>query len=415
MTEPVGDISGSLSRLQIDDTEKQHHSRSTYKPKSKSKSKFKRSTKQTVVIPCKKFSHAPVNYVLEKSPILLRDSEELYTCSYKVDKSTLWNSLSTKPALRKEICNFIAQNKWDDDISKNRFIGSNLTEGYEDYVPLPQEVLDSVDLLMQAYDKYNEGLDTMNKTTFISLRHHIIDIIMCPFQNETVSLIMTVLPDRNILISVDKSQCKPNGIHQLTDPNIRKICYTGFALENLLIDSSENENDSQEHELYYSFVRGIINDDVEIFFQAEMDSYNPLTNSYTEIKSSVNFNLNNAYHRKKLLRMWVQTNLLPRSDLLIGFRNPYSNELEQLRPYKIQDIYQKVNNRSILGRPGKFFRYNAVVARDWFHHIFSILKTNLLSLAEPDKLSSFKVQLDPNLNLSITPTTQSIKDLKIQV
>ncbi|CAG99136.1 Dxo1p [Kluyveromyces lactis] len=390
----VDQLGESLSQLRIS-------TRKNNKPSQK---------KGSLVLSCKKFPHVSVNYVVDKTPKLLTDCKEVHNCSYIINDATLlWNEASRKPRLRPEVCTYIKDSKWENKAVKDSFIGIDLTKGYDDYVPLDRNVLNSLVILKEAYQRYEKTLNP-EKTTFVSLRHHIIDIIMCPFLDEPLSLLMTVQPDKNILISVDKSKDKPNGIHETRNSFNKKICYTGFALEDLLIESP-TEGHILEHELYYSIVHGSLNDEIDLLIQAEMDSINTLTDTYTEIKSSVHFKLGNTYHRRKLLRMWIQTNLLPKSDLLIGFRNSYSNELEQLKAYKIQDIYHKINNSSIVGKPGKFYKFNPNVANDWFQHIFQVLKQNLLLLSQESTSTTFKVQIDTNLTLSISPASQFVTAL----
>ncbi|CDO94195.1 unnamed protein product [Kluyveromyces dobzhanskii CBS 2104] len=361
--------------------------------------------KGKLVVSCKNFPHAHVGRVTEKSPSLLTDCEEVHNCSYVVGDSKMWDATSNKPKLKPEVCDYIKSSNWKSPAIRDSFVGFDLTKGYDEYVPLPRDILNSVDILTEAYERYEKALNK-DKTTFISLRHHLIDIIMCPFQNEPVSLIMTVLPDKNILISVDKSKSKPNGIHDVANPHARKICYTGFALEDLLTEPT-NSSGVSDHELFYSIVRGSVDNDIDLFFQAEIDSINTTTDTYTEIKSSVHFRMSNTYHRRKLLRMWIQTTLLPKSDLLIGFRNCYSNELEQLKAYKIQDIYNKVSNRSLVNKPGKFYRFNPNIANDWFHYIFKVIRIHLLSMSQETPSKSFKVLIDANLTLSIQPISPS--------
>lgn len=349
----------------------------------------------------KKFPHDPVNKILKNSPPLISGCKEVSSClvTYQeLKREEIWNDSSRKPVLRSQVCDYMSKGRWPSIETKNNFIGANLLLGYEDYVPLPVEALNSVESLLKGFERYNNGLP-LKKTTFISLRHHIIDIIMCPFNDEPLSLLMTLLPDGNILVTVDKSHYKANGIHQIKNTHLRKICYTGFSLETLLTKGTKDSADS----LFYSMVHGSLNETIDLFLQAEMDSYNSATEKYTEIKSSVNFNLNSVYHRRKLLRMWIQTNLLPSSDLLIGFRNSYSNELERLQPYTVNDIYKKFNNQSIFSKKSKFYNFNGKVAKDWCDYIFPTLKDAVKSYGTSKDSKVFRLQISRELIVKVIP------------
>lgn len=361
----------------------------------------KRESKSTVVS-CRNFRHRAVDFVSKSSPVMLLDCKEVSTCAYRLEdgsEALFWDDSSYKPRLKRDISEYIKNKSWLDNATKYKFIGWDLSQGFEKYKPLDVDILNSLRILLPAYEKHKSEISSSEKkTTFISLRHHLIDIIMCPFSDEPASLLMTVLPDGNIVVSVDKANARAEGIHQDAHARAKKACYTGFALEDLLLAGEKTG-----HELFFSSVHGHVSDDVDMFFEAEMDSFNEVTKTYTEIKSSVNFNLRSIYHRRKLLRMWVQTSLLPASDLLIGFRNSFSNELERLQPYTVDEIFRKFNSREYLSAREGFYAFNGTVAADWFHYIFPQIKTTLHSYTVSATPRTFRVRISQKLQLHVTP------------
>lgn len=318
------------------------------------------------------------------------------------------NDETYRPVLKKNICSYIDNPSQIKNIKKS-YIGHNLLTGFETYVPLTWDKLNDLDGLLKFIEDWNTNNNSCIsgdfEFTIISLRHHFIDLLMVPFQTTGVSLIATY-HNGMILLSEDRaSGRKFTGIHS-RNLGIKQICYTGFELENILVENYVSDDN------FYSIVEHIWSKNIKVILQCEMDSYNPVKNTYTEIKSSVNFNLKNEVHRRKLLRMWIQTSLIPESDLIIGFRDPYNNQLLSLKNYERVDIYNKLfQTRNNSNGFKRFYDFNGSIAVQWSNFILPKICELIKAQLQGNSTQSFRLKVGANLQISLISLKKSPKGL----
>lgn len=378
MTIPTDELTADISKLSL-----QHGSQNT--------------------VNCKGFVHSNVSHFPSVPCKFFQESREIGTFTRMVSsgKYLFDDKLGLRP-LKDDICEYIHNPAKNASKIKTQYLGYDLLNGFEDYIPLSEDELNSMDGILNFIGNWEEkngkkyGLE--NKFTIVSNRHHLIDLIMCPFSPEEANLIVTYL-DGLLIISSDKSKPKEDSGIRSKDTRVRKLCYTGFELENLV---TKGKVDSPGmHTCFYSIVENKLTEDVSLLLQAEMDSYNPKTDNYVELKCSVNFQLKNSNHRRKLLRMWIQTGLVPRTDLLVGFRDPYYNQLDALKPYTRDEIYKKFSTRNLNGNR-KYYNFNSTIAVQWSHHVIAKITELVDKNLTDEPLQSFKLTLTRDLQLSLT-------------
>lgn len=258
--------------------------------------------------------------------------------------------------------------------NKRDVLGSDLYEGWENFVPLSAEILDSSRGCYQWINKWEQDHDTAysqrSPFTVITPRHYLVDLTMQLFQNSKCSILCTYLSGGKIVLSEvgannQISQQRSSG----RDARIQKILYSGYALEDLLAQGPRAENDP-----FFAIVEAKLDSNISLVLRCELDSYNTLTDSFTELKCYAPLNMHNSYHRQKLLKTWIQLAISPRCDLLIGVRNTEMGQLQDLQHFTKRDLYRKINDRN-LPRSPKRFNFNADVAVQWCQHcIKSICK-----------------------------------------
>ncbi|CAL9735842.1 decapping and exoribonuclease protein 1 [Monosporozyma servazzii] len=238
------------------------------------------------------------------------------------------------------------------------------------------------------------------KYVIISARHHINNLVMTLFDVKrpiNYKLNCILLKGKYIVLSMDENR-KGSNIDlwkmSLTD---KKRINSGFAFERLLI-RTESDEDSEP---IFSIVENVFNDDTLLLLRSEMDAYNKNTKSYSELKCFGPLSMGNTYHRLKLLKAWVQTQLIPDCDIILGTRDNYGGLLTDIQEYTRDQFYMKLNSPdSALSR-----NFNLTVARAWTRHcIESITKLVDLSIEEGDDLTqphSFQLTVNDNRNISI--------------
>lgn len=408
----IDQISSNLNKLKLKN--KIGNRKRKYKGK-------KSSVKPDVntLIPFDTFTHSNKLY-LPNNPKELFDSKEevgLYKNGIFIEDRSQECKSKTMPVLKENIALLYDRPITESRPLKTEFIGSNLYEALEKYKAMDDKILDSTEPCM----KYIETQDTAenggddNVLTIVSTRHHIVDIGMSLFNsndrdNET-SFIVTYLDSGVLLFSQDSlnKSFQKGGIYS-NDPIFRKICFSGFAFEDLIT----NEEDQKEPA--FSIVKAKLNAEINLVLRCEMDAYNPEKNIYSELKCYANLKMNNPQHRKKLLKTWLQTGLCPESDIIIGIRDPSDGILHDILHYTRTDLYRKFNNRN-LTPINKDFNYNANIAVEWTQHclkaVSKLVKLNIDQTMETPQ--SFKIRIDRYHSISIKKLRSTPHNVEIHL
>lgn len=371
------------------------------------------SGKRTVCIPFSKFEHSDLDYFPDDTADFFEGCEEVatyqngYLFMKDSSKKPLYPCLQMFAAL-------IAENRGPKN--KLPYIGCDLYQGHERYKPLPSSELDSSIACFEYIKKWERRKISKSfnsgKVTVISPRHHVVDLVMALFHDDEVSIICTNIGKGKLIFSGDRSKEERNGLNSKNSMT-RKICYSGFALEDKLTTSHDERMGP-----FYSIVEGKINERLSLLLRCEMDAYNPIFNRYTELKCFTKLNVQDTAHRRKLLKTWVQIGLIPDSDLIIGTRDTQVGQLEDLTWYSRGSLYKKFNNPSI-ARNNKYLNFNANIAVEWcFHCIESIcdlvMKNSLSSPDDPyPKHESFKVIVDKSHNIIVKKLTKVPRHVQI--
>ncbi|CAL9730798.1 decapping and exoribonuclease protein 1 [Monosporozyma unispora] len=250
---------------------------------------------------------------------------------------------------------------------------------------------------LQDNKKYGQNY----KYVIISARHHINNLAITLFDVKrpiNFKLNCILLKGKYIVLSMDEKS-KSNNMDlsklSLTD---KKRCNSGFAFEHLLTGTKAGDNS----EPVFSIIENVFNSDVLLLLRSEMDAYNNKTKSYSELKCYGPLSMGNTYHRLKLLKTWVQTQLVPDCDVIIGTRQNYGGLLTDIQEFTREQFYKKLNIRdSALSR-----NFNLTVARAWTRHcIESIVKLVDLSVDKNEeyviKPQPFQLSIDDMRNISI--------------
>lgn len=345
------------------------------------------------------FPPIPRDFFLNCREVATFQSNELYCTSHL--KRPEYPCLSFPVVMLAGSCNI----KY-----KIPYLGVNLYDGYEDYIPMSPKLLDDSTGCFeyikhweaQGTKKYNEG-----KITVISPRHHIVELVMALFQTDSVAIICTYVGGGRILFSEDQSMSTAKtGIHS-SNLMTKKICYSGFSFEDKL-KASEGTNDSP----FFSIVEGELNDRITLLLRCEMDAYNKVKGCYTELKCFTKLKMHNIHHRRKLLKTWVQIGLIPSSDLIVGTRGTQAGELEDLLWFSKESLYRKVNNSS-LPSYHSFANFNADIAVQWFHHCIESICDLIMNNITKSSLQSFKITIDAGRNISIKKLSKVPKHVQV--
>lgn len=290
------------------------------------------------------------------------------------------------------------------------YLEHDLFEDYNGTIPLmsdnelntPTPCFEYISDWEAKHSKDNVKYGQDYKYIIISARHHINNLAMTLFDVKrpiNYKLNCILLKGKYIVLSMDE---KPNGSNidlskmTLTD---KKRINSGFAFERLLTSTGSGE----ESEPVFSIVENILNDDTLLLLRSEMDAYNKNTKSYSELKCFGPLSMGNTYHRLKLLKTWIQTQLVSDCDIILGTRDNYGGLLTDIQEYTREQFYEKLNSSdSALSR-----KFNLNVARAWTRHcIESIIKLVDMSIDEGDDLTKpqpFQLSIDDKRGISIYP------------
>ncbi|CAR24444.1 Dxo1p [Lachancea thermotolerans CBS 6340] len=358
-------------------------------------------------VSCRGFERASISHFPAEPLHFFDEVKEIGTMTHWIDSDKFeLGRKQSAPHLKKDLGLFTITKKL---AKTNSYVGHDLLEHYDDFQPLTPNQLEDMSGVFEFLNKwegdhgkpYSSGSDF----TIVCSRHNLIDLIMAPFSDEDVHFNVKYINGYLHIFPDKQFQKKDDGIYS-SESNIRRICYTGFELEDLVTETQPGAPKSA----FYSLVQGKISKNIKLLFKAEMDCFNPAKRSYTEIKCTTGLKVKSAFHRRKLLRMWVQTSLVPSTDLLIGLRDPYYHQLSSFECYTRQELYQKFNNRN-LSLLKKKYNYNANISVQWFRHLVKRLCQTITPYVEktPTEAVSFKLTLTKQLELRLrkieTPST----------
>lgn len=386
------------------------------KKKKKSLGTKKHESNERILF--KSFVSSSINFLPETARSLFNESKEVAV--YYNEKVYLSGDDDiVYPDLKDDISHISGKSLLDSKQWKLPYMGSDLYKGQEKYGPMPQELLDSPIPCFEYIKKWeSKNLDTdygfERKFTFISPRHHITEIMMTIFEssdNPSLSLICTHLKGGIIVISEDISNksCTPCGIHSKNSMT-RKICYSGFVFEDLVL--TEN---SELTRPFFTIVENKISDSITLLLRCEMDSYNSRTKHYTELKCFSPLKLNIPQHRRKLLKTWIQTGLMPKSDILIGIRDTQTGLLKDLKWFTRNNLYRYFNNPN-LPKLKSNFNFNANISVEWLNYcITSITKlvSTHLDIEKLEQPQSFKIRFDKKNNILMQKLGKVPKNVQI--
>ncbi|SCU85216.1 LAFA_0D14510g1_1 [Lachancea sp. 'fantastica'] len=349
-------------------------------------------------INCKRFQHVHPSQFSPQPLPFFTDVKELGGLTQKLDEEKfVLDSCEGLAHLKDDVSRFV---KDGDRSCISNYLGHDMLENYETYSPVSPDQLEDMRGVKQFIDHRYSVKKNRSKFTIVCSRHNMIDLIMAPFSDQDVHL-NAINHDSYLYLFPDKqSGDELGGIHS-DDSRIRKICYTGFELEHLVTKAKDPSVSSA----FYSIVCGQIDDGLECLFKAEMDAVEPSSSTYTEIKCSTGLKTNSSYNRRKMLRMWVQTSLIPSTTLLFGLRDPYYNQLASFERYTRTQLYRKFNNSNLKFSPQKY-NYNANISVQWFRHIFKAIQRLVEAHLPPDTPdarlhTSFKLTLTKSLVLKL--------------
>ncbi|GAV55110.1 hypothetical protein ZYGR_0AS04330 [Zygosaccharomyces rouxii] len=283
--------------------------------------------------------------------------------------------------------------------NKRDLLGSDLYQGWENFVPLSPEILDSSRCCYQWIDKWEKA----NKRSYsqrspyvvISPRHYLVDLTMQLFQGSKYSILCTHLGDGKIVLSQVETNKKSQQPSSRNSAMSKKILHSGYALEDLLTRGPRVEDDP-----FFAIVEAKLDANISLVLRCELDSYNELTDTFTELKCYAPLNMHNSYHREKLLKTWIQLAISPRCDLLIGVRNTQMGQLQDLQYFTKRELYQKINNRN-LPRSPKRFNFNADVAVQWCQHCIRSICKLVGDNVDSSSPQCFKLSIDESHKIQL--------------
>lgn len=380
-----------------------------------------------VSIPFRKFKNISPNWSVfpktldpffqDSKDVALYSNGKLFTSEDRFTKSKI-------PVLNEDI----AQLAKNSSVSKCKslikpYIGYDLFESFSGTIPLMSDDLLNTPLpcfeyIMDWETKYckeNKQYGQDYKYVIISARHHIIDMAMTLFDYNKPrhhKWNCVLLKGKYIVLSMDTNTVRKNNMIDPSKMSLmdQKRCNSGFVFENLLTGGKVNSNiannvdNTMTTSYVFSIVENKLDDDVLLLLRSEIDAYNDQTKSYSELKCYSPLSMGNVYHRHKLLKTWIQTQLIPNCDVIIGTRESYSGLLTDIKEYSREEFSRKLNNpNSKLSR-----KYNLNVAKEWTKHcIKSIVKLIdiIVTREQRNDVSSkpqpFQLIIDNKCNISI--------------
>lgn len=345
----------------------------------------------------KNIPHEPTELMTDISEVALFVDSKLITGTTKKDRSEVM------PILKSDVSAMTNKSNIEQRDLKKPYLGADLFKDLDIYQLMDASLLDNVGPCMEyiktlGHQKKESVIE--DEVTFVSPRHHIIDIGMSLFnlysQTDT-SLLCAYTRSGYLILQEDskKSSTADQGVNS-KDPMIRKICKSGFAFEDLV---TEGEGPKEP---VFSIVKGKINSKINLLLRCEIDAYNEEEEIYTELKCYSTLRIANSNHRKKLLRTWLQTGLCPKSNVVMGIRDPSSGILDDIKTYSRSELYHLYNNRS-LRFLDKDFNYNTNIAVQWTHYCLNSINKLVHGLrdTDDDNPQGFRIVIDKKHNITL--------------
>lgn len=357
-----------------------------------------------VVVSGEKFRHSSIGCYPREMPQFFPMSREV--ALFHGGKLHNSSEKLLVPQLRSDIAQLAKRSLLESRELKRGYLGVNLYENQEKFDLMDDEELDdaiSCFKYMEYWEEQNKkiyGFD--RKFVVVSARHHIVDIAMVPFtrQNGNISLTCLFRPGNILSFSRDLNDTSGSetGVNS-KDPFFRKICFSGFSLEDVLTEDIGIE----KRKPVFSIVENALDDNITLLLRCEMDAYNPITKNYTELKCYSPIKYSNPNHRRKLLKTWIQTGLIPNSDVIIGVRDTQNGDLMDILRFDRASLYKKIANRN-LPENKKEWNYNPLVATEWLSYSLKAITLTIQQILDKvgyENTQTFNIKIDTNLNIKV--------------
>ncbi|KAL3235078.1 Decapping and exoribonuclease protein 1 [Nakaseomyces bracarensis] len=408
MMTDVNELSEHLVSLNISpESQIVQHCKWKNKNKNKTKKNKKKDGKRVMmVVPGKQFHHSSINHSPSVMPRFFSSSKEV-----ALFQNNHLYSLTEKnlvPQLKSDVAMLAQRNLLESRELKRPYLGINLYENQDKYELMDsQELDDSISCFkyMESWEEQNKSIYGLNrKFIIISARHNIVDIAMIPFtkQNGSVSLTCLFRPGNILSLSRDLSDTSgtETGANS-KDTFTRKICFSGFALEDVL-----TEGITEKRKPIFSIVENILDNNITLLLRCEMDAFNPVTKTFTELKCYSLIKYSNPNHRRKLLKTWIQTGLIPNSDVVVGIRDTQNGDLTDIFQFDREHLYKKLANRNLPQRQIEW-NFNPLLSTEWLAYALKTITTTVQKVL--DKIGSenalaFNIKIDTNLNIKVELT-----------
>lgn len=373
-------------------------SNTSHKKKTKKRSKKKKLTK-SLTKPFKYFQHISRNEYPDSPEAFFESSKEVglyFDDNLFIGHKIVGNLINLEDRISKIAYSSPSKERYYSE----PYIGIDLFRGYQNFKSISSKLLNSLtpcfSYIEDCLENGNYNID--KRFVFISVRHNIVNLIMSIFnsnRNESLTLNCNVVNNKYVILG-DASP--PNSERNTA---LDRFVYSGYAFEDAM-------KEERGVDIFFSVVENQLNEDITLLLRCEMDAYNSRTKNYTELKCFGPLKLGNKFHREKLLKTWVQTSVIPKSDILIGIRDNYYGLLQSLHWYSRRTLYKRLSSNDLPQFP-KEFNYNANIAVDWSKYAFCTIAEILGEFMDSTKYKqkgspsqhSFQIKIDSKKNITI--------------